>query len=147
MDAHTHAGCKYYNLTHNHTVDELAAFHGHLGPYIVVGYRIGRYVRDNFCDDPFRMKALVYCSGTTPQSCLADGIQLGSGCTLGKRSIEIIPSDNVYCDFKADGKTLSLRPFPFKVPERDDSYEAAIERIAEQMYYQPDNELFETKES
>jgi formylmethanofuran dehydrogenase subunit E len=143
MDHHTHAGCKYYNLSRDCSLADLAAFHGHLGPYIVLGYRIGRYVRDNFCDDPFRMKALVYCSGTPPQSCLVDGVQLGSGCTLGKRSIEIIPSDTLRCDFEVEGRRLSIRPRPIQVPERDEHYDAAIESIAERMYALPDEDLFE----
>ena len=147
MDSHTHSACKYYNIPPDYTVADLAVFHGHLGPYIVVGYRIGRYVRDCFCDDPFRMKAMVFCSGTTPESCLADGVQLGSGCTLGKRSIELIPSDAIRCDFEADGRKISISLLPFPVPERDDDYEAAIEKMAERMYYLPDDELFEIIES
>ncbi len=143
MDSHTHSTCKYYNIARDHSVAELAAFHGHLGPFIVVGYRIGRYARDRFCDDPFQMRATIFCSGTPPQSCLADGVQLGSGCTLGKRSIEIIPSDIIRCDFEADGRKISMNLLPFPVPEQNEDYEAAIEKKAEQMYYLPDDELFE----
>jgi len=143
MDAHTHSHCKYYNITNDFSVAELAAFHGHLGPYIVLGYRIGKYVRGSFCDDPFQMKAEVYCSGTPPQSCLADGVQLGSGCTLGKRNIEIVPSETINCVFNADGKRVTITPRPFTLPARDTNYEAAIEAVAEEMYYRQDAELFD----
>lgn len=124
------------------SIEDLAAFHGHLGPYIVLGYRIGRYVRDTFCDDPFRMSVRVYCSGTPPQSCIIDGIQLGSGCTLGKRNIEIIESDELRCEFTADGRNVTVVPAPFTTPERDADYELHIERIAEAMYGRPDADLF-----
>jgi formylmethanofuran dehydrogenase subunit E len=143
MDAHTHAHCKYYNLNHDFSIFTLAAFHGHLGPYIVLGYRIGKYVREHFCDDPFRMKAEVHCAGTPPQSCLADGVQLGSGCTLGKRNIEIVSSEKVCCIFSADGKQITVTPHPFPLPKRDMDYEAAIEAVAEEMYSLPDTALFE----
>lgn len=143
MDAHTHSNCKYYNITLDFSVADLAAFHGHLGPYIVLGYRIGKYVRGNFCDDPFRMKAEVHCAGTPPQSCLADGVQLGSGCTLGKRNIEIVPSKTVRCVFTMEDNQIAVEPRPFPLPNRDMDYEAAIEAVAEEMYFLPDAELFE----
>jgi formylmethanofuran dehydrogenase subunit E len=140
MESHAH--CRYYNIPRDLSVADLAAFHGHLGPFIVLGYRIGRYVREHFCDDPFRMKATVRCAGAPPQSCLADGIQLGSGCTLGKRNIEIEPSDTISCIFEADGKVIIITPHPIPLPEKDACYEAAIEQIAESMYSQPYSELF-----
>jgi formylmethanofuran dehydrogenase subunit E len=143
MGSAYHPGCKYYNLNHEYTVADLAAFHGHLGPYIVIGYRIGRYVRSHFCDDPFRMKVRVYCSGIPPESCLADGVQIGSGCTLGKRNIEIIDEPTLKCVFELDEKMLEITPLPFSLPERGENYEAMIEGVAEDMYYLPDNELFD----
>ncbi|HDR72430.1 MAG TPA: formylmethanofuran dehydrogenase [Methanoculleus sp.] len=144
MDSAHHTACRYYNLDRGFSVADLAVFHGHLGPYIVIGYRIGRYVREHFCDDPFCLKATVFCSGTTPQSCLADGVQLGSGCTLGKRNIEIVPADTIRCEFAREGTTLSLTPHPFTLPPGSGpEYEAAIEEIAERMYSMPDADLFE----
>lgn len=147
MDAETHRHCKYYNIKNDFSVADLAAFHGHLGPYIVLGYRIGKYVRGTFCDDPFRMKAEVRCAGVPPQSCLADGVQLGSGCTLGKRNIEIIPSETVSCTFEAEGRRITVTPHPFPLPGRDMDYEAAIEAVAEEMYYRCDDELFNLSSS
>lgn len=143
MDGDTHSHCKYYNITHDFSVTDLAAFHGHLGPYIVLGYRIGKYVRGNFCDDPFRMKAEIHCAGTPPQSCLADGVQLGSGCTLGKRNIEIVASDTISCIFESDGRRITLTPRPFPLPNQDRDYQAAIEEVAEKMYYLQDDQLFD----
>jgi formylmethanofuran dehydrogenase subunit E len=147
MDSHTNSHCKYYNITHDFSVAELAAFHGHLGPYIVLGYRIGKYVRENFSDDPFRMKAEVHCAGVPPESCLADGVQLGSGCTLGKRNIEIIPSKSISCIFESEGRRIVLTPRPFPEPEKDIDPEAAIEAVAEDMYYLPDADLFDLSSS
>lgn len=143
MDSHTHSHCKYYNITHDFSIAELAAFHGHLGPYIVLGYRIGKYVRENFNDDPFCIKAEIHCAGVPPESCLADGVQLGSGCTLGKRNIEIIPSKSIRCIFESEGKRITFSPRPFPEPEKDMDREAAIEAVAEKMYHQPYAELFD----
>jgi len=143
MDTHTHEHCRYYNITQDFSVSYLAAFHGHLGPYIVLGYRIGKYVRENFCDDPFSLKAEIYCEGKPPQSCLADGVQLSSGCTLGKRNIEIIPSDSVACVFVNGEKKITFLPHPFPSKREDMDHEAAIEAVAEEMYHLEYGDLFD----
>ncbi len=130
------------HLRKDYSIEDLAAFHGHLGPYIVLGYRIGKYVRDAFCDDPFRMSVRVYCSGVPPQSCIIDGIQLGSGCTLGKRNIEIVETDDLRCEVTAGARSMKVVPVPFATPERDDEYQMKIEKIAEAMYALPDADLF-----
>jgi formylmethanofuran dehydrogenase subunit E len=140
---HNHAGCTYTNLQRTYSVADLAAFHGHLGPYIVLGYRIGRYIRTTFCDDPFRLTARVYCSGTPPESCIVDGVQIGSGCTLGKRNIEIVESDSLTCVFEADGEKITVIPKPFGTPARGEDYAAKIEEIAEAMYSFTDEDLFD----
>jgi hypothetical protein len=38
-----HEHCQYMELPREYPVTELARFHGHLGPFIVLGYRMGRY--------------------------------------------------------------------------------------------------------
>jgi len=135
--------CHLFNITKNYTAQDLAAFHGHLGPFIVLGYRMGRYARDHFCDDPFSLKAAVHCSGTPPESCVVDGVQLGSGCTLGKRNIEIVMSPSVQCVFTGNGKTLVLTPKPYTPPKDDGHhYEAAIEHFALDLFNKTDNDLF-----
>lgn len=135
--------CQYTSLDKEYTIEDLAAFHGHLGPYIVLGYRMGRYVKRYFCSDPFHMSVVVYCSGKPPQSCIADGVQIGSGCTLGKRNIELIEGGDVKCVFASEGKKLALRPKPIKFPPRDDHhYAELIEQLAVEMYLMDDADLF-----
>lgn len=141
------SACKYTGIDRDYSVADLAAFHGHLGPYIVLGYRIGRYAKKNFCSDPFQMKAVVFCEGVPPQSCLADGVQIGSGCTLGKRNIEISVSDSLAVEFYAEDKKkkIVIRPrsiaFPKQEAENEDP-ERLIEMQAEEMYFMADSELF-----
>lgn len=134
--------CHLFNVTKDYSAHDLAAFHGHLGPFIVLGYRMGRYARDRFCSDPFAMKAAVHCSGIPPESCVADGVQLGSGCTLGKGNIEIVPAKKIRCVFASNGRRLVLVPKPYAPPPKGDHYEAAIEHLAEEMLQKPDRELF-----
>jgi formylmethanofuran dehydrogenase subunit E len=140
---HAQSACKYTGIDKVYSIEDLAAFHGHLGPYIVLGYRIGRYVRQHFCSDPFQMKAVVFCKGVPPQSCLADGIQIGSGCTLGKRNIEIMAYDEIRCEFACDEKKMVIRPSQINFPPQGgDNYSQLIEKLAEDMYSLADAELF-----
>ncbi len=83
---HNHSGCRYTHLVHEYSPEDLAAFHGHLGPYIVIGYRIGRYARDNFCNDPFSMKARVYCSGTPRNRASSTGYSLEAAVRWGRET-------------------------------------------------------------
>ncbi|MDM7939941.1 MAG: formylmethanofuran dehydrogenase subunit E family protein [Methanothrix sp.] len=137
-------GCKHTGIEKEYSIEDLAAFHGHLGPFIVLGYRMGRYAKKNFCTDPFQMSAVVYCAGTPPESCMADGIQIGSGCTLGKRNIEIIASKEIRCIFTSGERKLTLIPKPFKkLPPEDHDYPRLVESMAEEMYGMADSDLFE----
>ena len=65
-------------------------FHGHLGPYVVLGYRAGLLGRERLKSPGyFELRARVESPLKPPASCFIDGVQLGSGCTLGKRNIEV----------------------------------------------------------
>ena len=136
--------CKYTNIDKRYSIEDLAAFHGHLGPYIVLGYRIGRYAKQQFCSDPFQMKATVFCEGVPPQSCLADGVQIGSGCTLGKRNIEIVSSSDIKCEFTCGERKIAFKPKQIDFPQRSsEDYSQLIENLAAKMYSMQDSELFE----
>lgn len=88
-------------------------FHGHLGPWLVLGLRAGEHAARRLRASPFELKATVWCGRRPPFSCFLDGVQLGSGCTLGKANLRHIPAAGVCrATFRAPGGTLvlSLRP-------------------------------------
>jgi inosine-uridine nucleoside N-ribohydrolase len=70
--------------------DLLRAFHGHLGPYVVIGYRMGELALDRLqSGGHFGISAEVHTPLDPPCSCLIDGVQIGSGCTMGKGNIKV----------------------------------------------------------
>jgi formylmethanofuran dehydrogenase subunit E len=139
-----HPHCRYMGLSKEYSIKELAKFHGHLGPNIVLGYLMGKYACEHLSNDPFSLKATVYCPKKTPESCIVDGIQLGSGCTLGKGNIEIIENESISCEFTTTNACLRLTPKPRPpLPERDDEYELKIEKFAEDIYHSDPEALFE----
>ena len=69
-------------------IDLLRAFHGHLGPYVYAGLRMGKFALGALNANPhFGMEVDVWCPAATPRSCMLDGIQFSTGCTLGKQNI------------------------------------------------------------
>ncbi len=94
-------------------------FHGHIGPYVVLGYKMGLMARD-ILGSPgyFDMTVDVQSPLTPPASCLIDGIQLGSGCTTGKRNLTVaggLIGRGIFRNKKGASVLLSLRA---DVPEK-----------------------------
>lgn len=69
-------------------LQDLRRFHGHLGPYVVIGFRVGQYaLQQVHGHSHFGVEAEVRCAGQPPESCLLDGVQFSTGCTLGKQNL------------------------------------------------------------
>jgi len=72
------------------TATYIKAFHGHLGPYVVLGFMAGKEaLKATHSHGHFGIDAEVYSTRKPPRSCFIDGVQLGSGCTLGKNNITV----------------------------------------------------------
>lgn len=72
-------------------IGKLREFHGHIGPYVIIGYRMGkRAERDLALKGHFDLRITVECSGAPPESCPVDGLQVSTGATCGKRNIVIV---------------------------------------------------------
>lgn len=83
----------------------MSAFHGHLGPYVVVGYRMGQYARSSMNG---KIRAVVLTGLRPPVSCVVDGIQFSSGCTLGKGNIEVRDEGKVHATFSAGNEQIEI---------------------------------------
>jgi formylmethanofuran dehydrogenase subunit E len=89
--------------------EQIKKFHGHLGPYVVIGYRMGIIANQHLGNDPFGKNAVVWTDKNPPGSCIIDGIQISSGCTLGKGNISVKQSDTPKAVFSnKDGKQIQI---------------------------------------
>ena len=71
------------------SLKEAVKFHGHLGPYLVLGLRAGELALKKLgCKRYFGLKVKVWGATEKPKSCLIDGLQLSTGATYGKGNIE-----------------------------------------------------------
>jgi formylmethanofuran dehydrogenase subunit E len=67
---------------------EAIKFHGHLGPYLVLGILAGDLALKKLRSRKyFGLKVKVGGLNKKPQSCFLDGLQLSTGCTYGKGNI------------------------------------------------------------
>ena len=64
-------------------------FHGHIGPFLAVGLKMGLLANEKMGRAPLETKAIVTVQPSPPRSCVVDGIQYAAGCTMGKGNIEI----------------------------------------------------------
>jgi len=97
----------------DNTLLAAARFHGHLGPWLVLGLRAGAYARRRLGGTPFELTARVTCPKRPPHTCFIDGIQLSSGCTMGKGNICHVVGDCCRVEFvrhRSPGRKMAKTP-------------------------------------
>lgn len=62
-------------------IKKIKSFHGHIGPYVIVGYRMGQFAKLKL---GIIDSVSVHTRMIPPESCVLDGIQLSTGCTIGR---------------------------------------------------------------
>lgn len=128
----------------NEILKKIKQFHGHLGPFAVIGYKMGKISNQKINNDPFRKKVTVFTGTTPPMSCIVDGIQLSSGCTLGKGNIKITDQKKPFARFSdGNGKTLEITLKEEILEEINSNVtEENIEEYSEKIFNKKDEELF-----
>ena len=122
-------------------IDRGTLLHGHLGPYLVAGIRMGLLALE-LLEHPgyFEIQAESEAGSVTPQSCLNDGVQIGSGCTAGKGNLRIVGSDAPSVRFRTDnGRWVEIALRPEVVATFRDS---DIREASERLRTLPQEELF-----
>jgi len=89
-------------------MDEAVRFHGHLGPFLVLGLKAGLFANEVLGRDPFKTRAVVETDLVPPCSCFVDGVQVATGCTMGKGNIKLKKGDSLSVTFMRGGEKLKL---------------------------------------
>jgi formylmethanofuran dehydrogenase subunit E len=120
-------------------------FHGHLGPYLVLGLRAGIYANQALCREPMKTEAFIQTKTTPPESCFADGVQLSTGCTFGKGNISLQEGEGLLVTFKKNSKKLTLKLRKEIIEEMNSlpSEEKAWEDLAKDLYHRKIEKIFE----
>jgi formylmethanofuran dehydrogenase subunit E len=126
------------------TLKNLERFHGHLGPYIVIGYRMGIIANDILGKDPFSKKVIVETDVSPPLSCIIDGIQLSSGCTLGKGNIIVQDKGIPKALFSCNGKHVEIiLKSNIQMDIKNNVTNDNMTSYSKKLYLKTDEELFD----
>jgi formylmethanofuran dehydrogenase subunit E len=130
------------------TVENAARFHGHLGPFLVIGVKMGRTAQKTLNTDANRgLLVTAIAPLKTPFSCVLDGIQASTQCTVGNQRLKIIDSPKeISASFQTENsaKTLTLTVNSKIIDEllNKISKGASSEELAWQIARTPEQRLF-----
>ena len=75
-------------------------YHGHLGPWAVIGYRVGeRALKESGLQRSTKDLVVVhYCPEAVQYTCMLDGLHAATGASIGKLTLkhEIVPADQLH---------------------------------------------------
>jgi len=94
------------------TLTEAVKFHGHLGPYLILGTLAGELALKKLrCKKYLGLEVKVWGATQKPKSCLLDGLQLSTGATYGKGNIEKLNGRAIKIEFcnRANNKKIILK--------------------------------------
>lgn len=128
------------------SIKEAVRFHGHLGPWLVLGVLAGKLALKKLrAKKYFGLNVKVYGANQKPSSCLIDGLQLGCGATYGKGNIQKLNSRKLKIIFlknKAEKKlTLTLKDNIIKKLNQLTTHQES-EIFAKKLYYTDAKKLF-----
>lgn len=94
------------------TLEDAVKFHGHLGPYLILGILAGELALKRLkAKRYFGLEVKVWGASKKPESCLIDGLQLSTGATYGKGNIHKFNSARIKVEFcnHSNNKKLALQ--------------------------------------
>ena len=113
--------------------------HGHLGIYSILGVKMGLLAMELLGADAHHpaVSVLSFAGNVPPMSCLNDGLQIGTGSTLGRGLISISPStpSRPEAQFTFAGKTILLRLKPAFARQIEEDIRQAGERFGQTPAY------------
>jgi formylmethanofuran dehydrogenase subunit E len=131
----------------NDLLDGAVRFHGHLGPFLILGLRAGllgiNYLGKNYLE----LSATVKTTLNPPRSCFIDGIQFSSGCTSGKGNIEVKASNDVSVEFFRGERRINITVRNNVLETLDMLNSTQVEDANKEIIKKSDEELFLVKRS
>jgi len=118
-------------------VDNARKLHGHLRPFLVIGVRMGMTAKKALnitSDQCTSLKASVKVPLFPPFSCLLDGIQASTTCTVGNQRLTIENSEEICVNFTNQNTNrtvkITLKPKMAEELEKRRLEESLTEKFA-----------------
>lgn len=128
------------------TYEETIRFHGHEGPFLAIGYQAGLYALNILNPEGIMdIECKVTVVPQKPFTCIIDGIQSSSCCTMGKGNLTVKKSISnppiIQFDNQKNGKSVRIKVreniFKLAIESKD------LERDADLLCKLKPEELFE----
>lgn len=131
------------------SLKEAVKFHGHLGPYLVLGLKIGELALTRLkAKKYFGLDLSVKGADKRPKSCLIDGLQLSTGATYGKGNIEKKLAKFIKVSVKnlKNNKRIVFKLKKSLIKKLDNiKTHSESEKMAQQLYKSRPEKLFDFK--
>lgn len=132
-------------------MNKATEFHGHFGPFLTIGVRMGLLAKKTLKSNGFRDLSVIVDTGNNPPlSCVIDGIQVATGCTLGKGNITVRNLGNISAVFHAKSRAIRVKMkaevFHSLKGELLGGNPEKMEEIARKIIFIPDAKLFSMEE-
>ncbi|MGQ9460452.1 MAG: FmdE family protein [Candidatus Bathyarchaeaceae archaeon] len=131
-------------------LNKAADFHGHLGPFLVLGVRMGLIgVRElEAKENDKELRVTVMSKYSVPFSCVIDGIQVTTKCTVGNKKLRVKNSSGITAKFELQNRqyvSVAVNSVAFNklrndLPENSSNEE--LQELAKLVVSMPEEELF-----
>jgi formylmethanofuran dehydrogenase subunit E len=149
---HSEAGSNAWNLGRA-PADwhrEIERYHGHVGPWNVLGWRIGQAALRELNSEwgKHELEVVCYVPPQTPFTCLVDGLSVGTGNSLGRldlRLAEVLVYQESFVAVRrkdGKGKVLEFRPEPSYLKAIMDQPVEKLEALCQECARMPEAKLF-----
>lgn len=115
---------------------------------MVIGLRMGLLALERLnCRGWFDIRCRAALALEPPCSCVIDGIQCSTGCTMAKRNIEVEAGDEIEAVFTSGNKRIKVALWPEVFRSIQDRLaegsEEDVRQLIKRIISSPDAELFE----
>ena len=135
-------------MAKKNSLKEAVRFHGHLGPYLVLGLLAGEVALKKLGERKyFGINVKVWGANYRPKSCLIDGLQLSTGATYGKGNIRKFKADAIKLEFFSEAKNKKVilgikSKIIQKINKAKDHKDA--EKLAKELFKEDSYNIFKT---
>lgn len=130
------------------TIKKAEELHGHLGPFLVIGVRIGETAKRMLeVESNEKLRATAKIPMKTPFSCVLDGIQSTTQCTVGNQKLRIENSQReIMVQFKLENSNdilkIGVNQQIIEELKQKFSQGATNQELAWKIVELPENQLF-----
>jgi formylmethanofuran dehydrogenase subunit E len=104
------------NVSTKSLVRKAKEFHGHLGPFLAMGVRMGQIgLRElGLSEQTDSLRVLLKVLPSVPYSCVVDGLQISTKCTVGNQRLHLENEEKIEAKFKDlnTGQSVTVSPQP-----------------------------------